>query len=119
MWQMGSSWRGWGRVRVSGPSMIPTLHSGDLVLIRYRESVRPGDVALARFRSMPERLVIKRAQRREADGWWLVSDNPYAGGDSAVHGVAEVLGRGVCYLPAAGGWPRRWWPRRLPNRPPE
>ncbi|SOD73258.1 peptidase S24-like protein [Jatrophihabitans sp. GAS493] len=103
----------WGRVRVSGPSMVPTLHSDDLVLVRYRAAIRPGDVVVARFHLMPDRLVIKRAQRLEEDGWWLVSDNVFAGGDSEVHGVAEVLGRAAFYLPAATrGW-RRWLPHRL------
>jgi phage repressor protein C with HTH and peptisase S24 domain len=80
-------------VVVSGPSMVPTLHSGDQLLARRVSSAEPGDIVLARFRSMPDRLVVKRVVRAEGDGWWLVSDNPYAGGDSATHGVADVLAR--------------------------
>ncbi|MDP9093916.1 MAG: S24 family peptidase [Actinomycetota bacterium] len=81
------------RVRVSGPSMTPTLHDGDVVIVWRGGSVRPGDVVLAAFRDLPERRVLKRAVRAAGDGWWLASDNAYAGGDSASHGAADVLGR--------------------------
>jgi hypothetical protein len=40
---------------------------------------------------MPQRPVLKRAARRVEDGWWLVSENTAAGGDSATHGVADVI----------------------------
>ena len=39
-------------------------------------------------------------------GWWLASDNRYAGGDSAAHGPAEVVARVV--------W--RYRPLRRPRR---
>jgi hypothetical protein len=92
----------WQVVRVSGPSMTPALLSGDTVLVRHGAAVRPGDVVLARFRAMPDRLVLKRAVRPHEDGWWLASDNPFAGGDSAVHGVADVEARMVARLPRLG-----------------
>ncbi|MBN9619808.1 MAG: S24 family peptidase [Actinobacteria bacterium] len=88
----------WQRVIVSGPSMVPTLRDADVVLVRHGAAVRPGDVVLARFRALPDRLVLKRVVRAEADGWWLASDNTFAGGDSASHGVADVLGRVVLRL---------------------
>jgi phage repressor protein C with HTH and peptisase S24 domain len=80
----------WQIVRVSGPSMVPTLRDGDVVVVRHGREPRPGQIVLARYRSMPERAVLKRAVHRDRDGWWLASDNPAAGGDSAVHGVADV-----------------------------
>ena len=83
----------WQLVRVSGPSMIPTLRHGDRVVVRHGAPIRPGDVVLATFRSLPGRLVVKRAVRREDGGWWVRSDNRFAGGDSAAHGVADVLAR--------------------------
>jgi hypothetical protein len=49
--------------------------------------------------------VVKRVVRADGEGWWLASDNPFAGGDSAAHGVAEVLARVVLRL--APGPPRR------------
>ena len=98
----------WQRVIVSGPSMVPTLRDADVVLVWHGTAVRAGDVVLARFRSRPDRLVVKRAVRAESGGWWLASDNSFAGGDSAVHGVADVLGRVVLRLgPGRPSWVRR------------
>lgn len=92
--------------------MVPTLRHGDEVIVRHGARVRPGDVVLARFRSMPERPVLKRAARQVDGGWELVSDNAAAGGDSATHGVADVQARVV--LVRRGG---RGLPHRLPRRP--
>jgi nickel-type superoxide dismutase maturation protease len=89
--------------RVSGPSMVPTLRSGDLVLVRRTGVARPGDVVVARFRSRPDLLVVKRAVRAEAGGWWLVSDNGLTSDDSRAYGVADVVGRVLCrYWPSPG-----------------
>jgi signal peptidase I len=85
----------WQRVRISGPSMAPTLRDGDVVVVRHGRAPRPGDVVLARYRSMPDRPVVKRVVRAEEDGWWLASDNVAAGGDSSVHGIADVDARVV------------------------
>jgi hypothetical protein len=81
--------------------MVPTLYDGDLVLARRGARIRPGDLVLGRFADL-DRLVVKRAVRpcpdgagEQAAGWWLASDNRYAGGDSTVHGPAEVLARVV------------------------
>lgn len=94
--------------RVSGPSMAPTLRSGDLVLVRRTAVARPGDVVVARFRARPDLLVVKRAARAEADGWWLLSDNGFTSDDSRAYGVADVVGRVVV----------RYWPspRRVVRR---
>jgi SOS-response transcriptional repressor LexA len=97
----------WGWVHVWGPSMVPTLGSGDRVIVRYGAGVCGGDVVLARFRTWPDQLVIKRAVRPVDGGWWLASDNRYAGGDSAAHGVADVTGVAVLRLR------RGWRPTRL------
>src|SRR5438552_768907 len=83
------------RVRVAGPSMVPTLRHGDTVIVRHGARIRPGDIVLARFRALPDRAVLKRAVREMDDGWWLVSDNKFAGGDSFTHGVADVEARVV------------------------
>jgi peptidase S24-like protein len=83
-------------VEVSGPSMVPTLRHGDVVVARRlgrRSSPAAGDVVLGRFRTMPDRLVVKRTVRAVDGGWWLASDNTFAGGDSEVHGVADVEAR--------------------------
>ena len=88
--------------------MVPTLRHGDRVVVRHGARIRAGDVVLARFRTMPQRLVLKRAVRAADGGWWLVSDNEFAGGDSSTHGVADVEARAVWVLPSG---------RRVPHRP--
>ena len=102
---MGRALLPWRRVHVSGPSMTPTLRHGDVLIVRHGARIRPGDVVLARFRQLPDRLVLKRAVRAEDGGWWLACDNPFAGGDSAAFGVADVLARVV--LRVRPGRPQR------------
>lgn len=85
-----------GVALVSGASMVPTYYAGDRLLVRYGGRVRAGDVVLARDPRLPERILVKRAARREAGGWWLLADNPYAPGDSRQFGAVPddlVLGR--------------------------
>ncbi len=78
--------------------MVPTLRDRDLLLVRLTDRVRAGDVVLGRFRDRPDRPVLKRIERRVADGWWLVSDNPFVVGASEAHGAADVVGRVVLRL---------------------
>jgi nickel-type superoxide dismutase maturation protease len=91
----------WFTALVNGPSMAPTLRHGDAVLVARGRSTREGDVVVARFRSRPDLLVVKRVAHREGDGWCLVGDNPLVLDDSRAYGVADVIGRVVL----------RWWPR--------
>jgi phage repressor protein C with HTH and peptisase S24 domain len=98
----------WQTVRVAGPSMVPTLYDGDVVIVRHGARIRTGDVVVARFRSLPDRYVVKRVDSASGDGWLLRSDNDAAGGDSRSHGVADVLARVVLRLPGRG--------LRLPRR---
>lgn len=82
--------------------MAPTLRHGDALLVRRgHRGVHAGDVVVARFRSRPDLLVVKRAIRRQEGGWWVRSDNELVADDSRRYGVAEVIGR-VVY---------RYWPR--------
>jgi len=88
--------------------MRPTLWAGDRLLVRYGSAVRPGRVVVARFADGA--VVVKRADRRAGDGWWLLSDDPDADGvvDSRHRGPVpedRVLGVVVARV-----WPR---PRRL------
>lgn len=87
-------------VLVEGPSMVPTLRSGDCLVVRRKAVVRPGDLVVARFPSRPELLVVKRVVRREGNGWWVESDNVGVTDDSRRYGAAEVVGRVVL----------RYWP---------
>jgi nickel-type superoxide dismutase maturation protease len=95
MWQLP-----WFAVLVRGPSMAPTLHSGDALLVRRGGRVRAGDIVVARFRSRPDLLVVKRAVREQDGGWWVRGDNDFGTDDSRVYGVADVIGRVLCrYFP--------------------
>jgi len=86
-------WPLW-RVAVAERSMEPTLRPGDWLLawrgLRPRRhppsggkeatpcrpvKVRTGQLVIARHPHLPELLLVKRAVRREEDGWWLESDN--------------------------------------------
>jgi nickel-type superoxide dismutase maturation protease len=94
----------WAVARVTGPSMSPTVRSGDRLLVRRVDSpaaVRPGDVVLARFPARPDLLVVKRVRRAVDGGHWVEGDNPFVTDDSRAFGVAVVVGRVVGRL-----WPR-------------
>jgi phage repressor protein C with HTH and peptisase S24 domain len=97
-----------GTVLVTGPSMVPALRTGDCLVVRRGARVRPGDVVVARYRSRPELLVVKRALERADGGWLLASDNPFV---DAPDGVADVEARAVL----------RYWPLsrlgRVQSRP--
>ena len=104
----------WVLARVSGPSMAPTVRSGDRVLVRRLaadETVRPGDVVLARFPARPELLVVKRVRRLLPGGCWVEGDNPLVADDSRAFGTAVPVGRVLARV-----WPR---PGRLRGAPPE
>jgi len=88
-------------VLVQGPSMAPTLHSGDALLVRRMRRIRPQSVVVARFRARPDLLVVKRAIREYEGGWWVQGDNDFVTDDSRAHGVADVIGQVVF----------RYWPR--------
>ena len=63
-------------VLVQGPSMAPTLRHGDALLVRRgARRVRAGDIVVAEFRSGPGLLVVMRAVREQAGGWWIEGDN--------------------------------------------
>ncbi len=94
-------------VEVTGPSMVPTLYHGDLLLVQYGAPVRPGDVVILRHPFQQDLLVVKRATERRSGGWWVRGDNTFAGGDSTDYGtvpeelvLARVLAR---YRPPAKG----------------
>lgn len=104
----------WVLARVGGPSMAPTVRSGDRLLVRRLAPggpVRPGDVVLARFPSRPELLVVKRVRRPVPGGCWVEGDNPFATDDSRSYGTAVAVGRVLARL-----WPR---PGRLLPPPAE
>ena len=99
------------RVAVTGESMAPTLREGDWLLCRRvgpAYAVRPGDIVVLERPDRRGLLLVKRAVRREADGWWVEGDNTAASDDSRTFGVVDerlVLAHGI-----ARYWPH---PRRL------
>jgi len=98
-------WPLW-RVAVAESSMEPTLWPGDWLLVwrGWRAGgprhVRSGQVVVACHPDKPGMLLVKRVGRRDADGWYLVSDNPGAGAvDSDRFGpVAPELIKGTLLL---------------------
>ncbi|MCQ4080324.1 nickel-type superoxide dismutase maturation protease [Streptomyces sp. RB6PN25] len=90
----------YGLAEVTGPSMVPTLHHGDQLLVRHGAQVRPGDVVVLRHPLQQDLLIVKRAVERRDGGWWVLGDNPFAESDSRTFGavpdemvLARVLGR--------------------------
>ncbi|TGB14681.1 nickel-type superoxide dismutase maturation protease [Streptomyces palmae] len=83
----GPGLRGIGLAEVHGPSMVPTLSAGDLLVVRYGGSVRPGDVVVLRHPFRQDLLIVKRAVERRDGGWWVLGDNRYVENDSREFGV--------------------------------
>jgi Peptidase S24-like len=101
-------------VVVRGRSMLPTLHDGDLLLVRggprAQRRAREGRLAVVRLPG-GRPVSVKRLGLRDGDGWWVERDNPAEGVDSWQLGVpvpdADLLG-----VVAARLWPP---PFRLPG----
>ena len=87
-----------GMAVVHGRSMLPALREGDRLLVLHGGRPRPGRAVVVR---LPGGVVaVKRAVRRDPDGWWVEADNRAEGVDSrkvgAIHDddvVAVVLAR--------------------------
>jgi nickel-type superoxide dismutase maturation protease len=95
----------YGRVAVDGGSMLPGLHAGDWLVVRWGGRPRFGDVVVARRPDRPTLLIVKRAVHRTRDGWVLHGDNPRFSDDSRLFGPIPdelILGR-VLF---------RYWPPR-------
>ncbi|CAB4859184.1 MAG: nickel-type superoxide dismutase maturation protease [Actinobacteria bacterium] len=76
-------------VCIAGPSMEPTLRSGDWWLVRTFGRLRPGDVALLHHPMRPDLLIVKRIMRREPGGFWVEGDNPASSDDSRRFGLVD------------------------------
>ena len=96
------------RIRVRGPSMVPTLKDGDVVLARNRRVPQEGDVVVVTWVTRPDQLSVKRATRADEHGWHVEGDNRHASTDSRDLGPAEVHGVVLARL-----WPH---PRLLSSR---
>jgi phage repressor protein C with HTH and peptisase S24 domain len=91
---------------VHGRSMLPTLREGDRLLVLHGGRPRAGRAVVVR---LPDGVVaVKRAVRRQGEGWWVESDNAAEGVDSRAVGALaddQVLARVLLRI-----WPR---PRRV------
>ena len=94
----------WFRVAVAGDSMLPALTAGDWLLCRRvapAHPVSPGDLVIV---EQPDRwgfFLVKRAIRREGEGWWVEGDNAGASDDSRTFGIVPddlVVARAVARL---------------------
>ena len=75
--------------------MSPTLHDGDIVLVRFGATPRPGDVVLVGWPARPGQLSVKRAVRPERDGWWVLRRQPVRLDRLARPGPRPGSGRGA------------------------
>ena len=90
--------------------MEPTLHDGDLLLVRVGRVPADGSLVVVR---LPGRsgLSVKRLVRQDSDGWWVERDNPREGVDSWAVGAVPV-GDMVAHVVT-----RLWPPRRIGPSP--
>ncbi len=91
--------------------MAPTLAPGDLLLVRYAATVRPGCLVVAKFPDSTvavKRAVERRTTHSGAAAWWLLSDNPDEGVDSRHRG--PIPDRDVIAVVLLRIWPkpRKW-----------
>jgi phage repressor protein C with HTH and peptisase S24 domain len=90
--------------------MQPTLYDGDRLLVVHGAGPRPGGLVVVR---LPDGVVaVKRAVRREREGWWVERDNPREGVDSWLVGAVpdeDVVARVIVRI-----WPLR---RRVSGAP--
>ena len=80
---------GFTAVCIAGRSMEPSLRSGDWWIVRTFGPIRPGSIVLMRHPRRPDLLVVKRAIREEAGGWWVEGDNAGFSDDSRTFGAVR------------------------------
>lgn len=87
------------RVAIAGRSMEPALRPGEWWLVRRWGPVTPGAIVLLEEPGRERLLVVKRAVREVAGGWWVEGDNPDASTDSRSYGPVPASAiRGVLWL---------------------
>jgi nickel-type superoxide dismutase maturation protease len=75
------------RVRVEGHSMNPALANGDHVFVRPATCAQPGQIVLTQHPFNTNVQLIKRVERTEESGLFLVGDNPPESTDSRSLGL--------------------------------
>lgn len=89
-----------GIAKVWNHSMIPVLVPDDRVLVRYGVPFVIGDVVVFK---RADKMEIKRVQRIDDDGVYLVGDNDFMSLDSRSYGLIppeSVIGKAIVRL-----WP--------------
>jgi nickel-type superoxide dismutase maturation protease len=93
-----------GRVEVFGDSMLPTLASGDRLIVLRTPRARRGHLVAVPDPRQPNRTVIKRVAAISGDTVTVLGDNPSASTDSRAFGAVSrttIRGRAVFrYFPA-------------------
>ena len=82
--------------RVVGESMLPTLHTGDIIIVDPNVQMSEGDVVVALHPYEIDRVLIKRIAVRRNDGYVLLGDQPNSSTDSRTLGLFkdhQLLGR--------------------------
>lgn len=76
---------------VEGDSMMPTVRSGDVVLIRPTADYSVGDIVLSNHPYKTSVKLLKRISQIDADGAvQLVGDNPAESTDSRAFGAVSL-----------------------------
>ena len=87
---------------VEGDSMLPTLESGDVVLLDKTGELKVGDLVLSDHPYRSSVRIIKRISEITPEGRFvLTGDNPAESSDSRTFGAVSIelmLGRVVCRL---------------------
>ena len=77
------------RVEVSGPSMRPTLHAGDRLVVVRDRMPRPGELAAVVDPRNPRRVIVKRVVALRGTHLVLRGDNADASVDSRHFGPVD------------------------------
>lgn len=89
-------------VLVEGDSMLPTLKSGDAILIDADAKIAVGDIIFAKHPFKKSVKLLKRIEEIDQNGnYFLVGDNPSESTDSRTFGALSpkhLLGKAVCRL---------------------
>lgn len=87
---------------VEGNSMLPTLKTGDAVLINPQANFETGDIVLANHPFKQSVKILKRISEISEDGkFFLIGDNKDESSDSRSFSAiseSEILGKAVCRL---------------------
>jgi signal peptidase I len=98
-----------GYTIVSGISMEPHVHDGDLVLIHEQSNYKPG--AVVAYRSRTEGIVLHRVVRITPDGEYIFRGDNNVVDDPPV-AVQDLIGQRWLRIPKAGAamlWVRKPW----------